>query len=301
MSRIGPRLRHIARRRLFVGLLLTSVAACANGADREGSAEPDHWTTNREPALSVGEVDGDPRHLFSQITGVSLFPDGAFAVSEFSSRTIRVYDAEGRYVVSMGGPGEGPGEFGDINHLSVLPPDTLLAYDVSTLRLTRYLRDGTLLGTTSIEPAGGWPEVVLGTYADGGAAVASLVPSPRGGTEIVPDRMVIGRYASDGSLVAVVDTVTGIRRAGGTAVVPFSPFMHAWLLGDSVYVTDGTEPVVEVLDAEGRTIQQIRVSIPRPDLDAAWRGACYVPSSRRGIAPSGSRTSRRVSPRSRCP
>ncbi|MEX2471237.1 MAG: hypothetical protein WEA34_03610 [Gemmatimonadota bacterium] len=271
MSRIGPRLRHIARRRLFMGLLLTSVTACADGVDRESSAEPDRWTTNPEPALSVGEVDGDPRHLFSQITGVSLFPDGAFAVSEFSSRTIRVYDAEGRYVVSMGGPGEGPGEFGDINHLSVLPPDTLLAYDVSTLRLTRYLRDGTLLGTTSIEPAGGWPEVVLGTYADGGVAVASLVPSPRGGTEIVPDRMVIGRYASDGSLVAVVDTVTGIRRAGGTAVVPFSPFMHAWLLGDSVYVTDGTEPVVDVLDAEGRTIRQIRVSISRLDLDAAWR------------------------------
>lgn len=270
MSRIGPRLRHIARRHLFTGLFLTSATACADGAELEGFAETDRWTASQEPTLSVGEVEGDPRYLFSQITGVGLFPDGGFAVSEFSSRAIRVYDAEGRYVVSMGGPGEGPGEFGDINHLSVVPPDTLLAYDISTLRLTRFLRDGTLLGTTSVEPAGGWPEVFLGTDMDGGVAVASLVPSPRGGNDIVPDRMVIARYASDGSLVSVVDTVPGIRRAGGTAVVPFSPFMHAWLLDDSIYVTDGTEPVVDVLDAEGRTVRHIRVSIPRPDLDAAW-------------------------------
>ncbi len=267
MSRIGD----AARPPLVMGLLLAGLAACSDGGAPSETTAPGRWTTSPEPVLDVGEIDGDPRYLFSRITGVRLLPDGAFAVSEFSSRAIRVYDAEGRYVVSMGGPGEGPGEFGDINHLTVLPPDTLAAYDISTLRLTRFLRDGTLVGTTSFEPAGGWPEVFLGTYADGGAAVASLVPPPRGGSEIVPDRMVIGRYASDGSLVAVVDTVPGIRRAGGTAVVPFSPFMHAWLLDDSVYVTDGTEPVVDVLGADGRVARQIRLSIQRPDLDAAWR------------------------------
>ena len=271
MSRIGDGYGDIARPPLLLGLLLAGLAACADRGGPSEAAEPSRWTAGPEPALSVGEVDGDPRYLFSEITGVRLFPDGAFAVSEFSSRAIRVYDPEGRYARSMGGPGEGPGEFGDINHLDVLPPDTVLAYDVSALRLTRYLRDGTLLGTTTMQPAGGWPEVFLGSYADGGMAIVSLVPSPRGGSEIVPDRMVIGRYASDGSLVAVVDTVPGIRRAGGTAVVPFSPFMHAWLLDDSVYVTDGTEPVVDVLGAEGRIVRQIRLSIPRPDLDAAWR------------------------------
>lgn len=270
MSRIRDALSRVARPGLVSGLLLFGLAGCADGVDSDGSATPANWTTSQEPALSIGEVDGDPRYLFSQITGVRLFPGGGFAVSELSSRAIRVYDAEGRYAVSMGGPGEGPGEFGDINHLAVLPPDTVAAYDGSTLRLTRFLRDGTLLGTTTIEPAGGWPEVFLGRYVDGGMAVVSLVPSPRGGNEIVPDRMVIGRYAADGSLVGVVDTLPGIRRAGGTAVVPFSPFLHAWLLGDSVYVTDGTEPVVDVLDAEGRIVRQLRLSIPRPELDAAW-------------------------------
>lgn len=269
MSRIGDGFGNTARPPLVMGLLLAGLACADGGAPPEPTA-PESWAASPEPALDVGEVDGDPRYLFSQITGVRLFPDGAFAVSEFSSRAIRVYDADGRYVVPMGGPGEGPGEFGDINHLAVVPPDTLLAYDISTLRLTRFLRDGTLLGTTSFEPAGGWPEVFLGTYADGGAAVASLVPPPRGGNEIVPDRMVIGRYAADGSLMAVVDTVPGIRRVGGAAVVPFSPFMHAWLLDDTVYVTDGTEPVVDVLGADGQVVRQIRLSIPRPDLDEAW-------------------------------
>jgi hypothetical protein len=253
-----------------MGLLLVGATACADTGGPRESAAPARWTTSPEPVLTVGEVDGDPRYLFSQITGVRLFPDGAFAVSDFSSRSIRVYSAEGRHVVSMGGSGEGPGEFGDINHLGVLGSDTIVAYDVSALRRTRYLRDGTLLGTTPFEPADGWPEVYLGTHADGDASVASLIPSPRGGTDIVPDRMAIGRYAPDGSLLEVVDTVPGIRRAGGTAVVPFSPFMHAWVLDDSVYVTDGREPVVDVLDARGEIVRRIRVSIPRPDLDAAW-------------------------------
>lgn len=248
----------------------TLLTACGDPADRSSAAGPETWTVAAEPVLRIGEQDGDPAYLFDRIGTVRLLDDGGVVVADRGHAEIRVYDTGGRHVASMGRRGQGPGEFDAISYLGVLPPDTILAYDGFLHRTTRFLLDGTFVGDRPVRPADGAPEMHLGTYADGDDAIASLIPPPRGGTEVLADQMSIGRYGPDGSRVSELAVVDGIRRAGGAVVVPFSPYLHAQLLRDSIYFTDGLDPVLSVLDVEGNPARSIELPLPRPDHEDAW-------------------------------
>jgi hypothetical protein len=219
--------------------------------------------------MRIGEQEGDPNVLFDRVSGVRLLPDGGVVVADGGTSSIRVFDADGTHVVSMGGPGDGPGEFRWLAHLAIRPPDTVLVYDGDLFRVTRFLTDGTLIGTLPIRSEDGRPELYLGTYSNGDAAIAWIVPGPRDPVNAIPDRMRLGRFDGDGSLVSVLGTVDGMRRLG-PGPVPFSPFLYAWLVRDSVFHTDGREPVLTVLDEHGVHARSIAVPIPAPDLDAAW-------------------------------
>ena len=260
---------HIAWKLLAGIVVLVAARGCSSGAETE-TGGPVVWTVSADPTLQIGEQDGPAEYLFDQVNGVRLTPDGGVVVADEGSGTVRVYDAGGALSASMGRRGEGPGEFSWLSHVEILAPDTILAYDGRMFRVTRFLLDGTHIDERSILSDVGSPELYLGTYADGGAAIASLRPSPRGGTEILPDQMVVARYGPDGERVAELGVLDGIRRAGGVAVVPFSPFLHAFVLGDSVFYTDGMEPALHVLGAAGTPARSFTVPIASSDLDASW-------------------------------
>lgn len=250
---------------------LTAAGLTPACSTADGPGERTEWTLAEEPTLRIGAQDGDPAYLFDRIAAVRMLPSGGLVVADGGSATVRVYDASGAHMASMGRRGQGPGEFGSIGYLEVRAPDTVLAYDTSNYRATRFLLDGTHVNDVSIRTAGGAPEVYIGTYSNGDAAVAALVPPTRGGTDILADRMAVSRAAWNGTTVVELGTLEGIRRAGGVAVVPFSPFLHARLARDSVFHTDGREPVVRVLGTDGRTARSFPVPIEAPDHGTAWR------------------------------
>jgi hypothetical protein len=253
-----------------VGLLALTLAACSGGADRAVPDETPLWSVASEPILAVGEQDGDPRYLFDRVRAVRLLEAGGVVVANGGDGGIRTYDAAGAHVISVGGPGEGPGEFASIGYLAILEPDTILAYDGSLYRATRFLLDGTLIDERPMRAEDGAPEMYFGTFSNGDAAIATLVPGARGGTGIVPDRMVVGRYGPDGRRGAELGTFEGIRRPGGGGVVPFTPYPHGLLLGDSLLYTDGLAPHLTVLGGDGAAAGSLVVPVPVPEPTAAW-------------------------------
>ncbi len=259
----------LARRVPLVVPLIMLTAAHGCGTEAPSPEGTPVWSAAESPLLAVGEQEGAPEYLFDDIRAVRLIGSGGVAVADRGSSSVRVYDAEGLVTATMGRAGEGPGEFTWLAHLELHPPDTLLAYDAGTFRISRYLLDGTWVGERTLRSDAGNAEVYVGTFTDGGAAVASLAPSPRGGTDILPDRMVVARFGPDGAHVAELGTLDGIRRAGGAAVVPFSPFLHAFVLHDSVFFTDGMDAAVHVLGADA-PVRTFTVPIPSPDVAAAW-------------------------------
>lgn len=108
------------------------------------------WRVDPEPLLDLAESGtGDP-HNFYQVRDVKRLPDGSLVVANRGSNEIRKFSAEGRFVGSAGGHGEGPGEFTNLQQVEPVG-DSLLARDIRS-RITLFGPDLRHLRTLQLPP-----------------------------------------------------------------------------------------------------------------------------------------------------
>ena len=94
------------------------------------------------PVLRIGAEEVGP-YQFSFISTARLLEGGGVAVVELSANEIRLFDAGGRHLRSVGRRGPGPGEFQVISGLFPKSGDSLAAYDQIERRVTIFpLADG---------------------------------------------------------------------------------------------------------------------------------------------------------------
>ena len=99
------------------------------------------WTT--EELLTIGEAAGDPNYQFGRIAAVDALSDGRIAVLDAQAQRIQVFGADGTYQESIGGPGNGPGEFSpQAQALFVGQGDTIVVPDMGNQRITLIPPDG---------------------------------------------------------------------------------------------------------------------------------------------------------------
>jgi hypothetical protein len=92
------------------------------------------WTT--EQLLQIGEAAGDPDYQFGQIVAVGALSDGRLAVLDQQAQRIQVYGADGTWRASIGGPGNGPGEFSpQAAAMFVGRGDTIVVPDMGNQRI----------------------------------------------------------------------------------------------------------------------------------------------------------------------
>lgn len=255
--------------------LLFALGACnrAPGPGSRASSLPE-WKIDPTPVVSIGEVTGDSSYIFAGIAAARLLPDGQVLVADRSSGTLRLYDGSGRFEREMGRRGNGPGEFQYIADAFLAPPDTILAYDAMSYRLTKFLMDGRLAQTVTFHASDGMPGIYLGTFSDGLYAVAWISQGPRDLAGISADVMRVGRFRADGTMVGVLATDLGMRRLGssrGVAPLPFSPSFSAVMLGDTIFHTDGLAGRVDATGEMGDSIRTFHVTGKVWTLQAAVR------------------------------
>ena len=106
------------------------------------------------PLLTIGDDPEDPLY---QVIGAVLVGD-TLIVAQASSMTLRFHDRRtGEFLRSVGGPGEGPGEYEGLSSLQRVG-DRLYTFnrgsDRQAYRMTVLDLSGTLVATVSIEPWG---------------------------------------------------------------------------------------------------------------------------------------------------
>jgi len=69
--------------------------------------------------LSIGEVEGDENYMFGQNIFFNTDEDGNFYVSDFDAHRIQKYDPDGKYLLTIGREGQGPGEFGILSSMEL--------------------------------------------------------------------------------------------------------------------------------------------------------------------------------------
>lgn len=69
------------------------------------------------------------------VTSFTQLSDGRILVANGGTESIAIYDATGRKVQSVGRPGDGPGEFGQISRMCRIAGDTVAVEDGRTLKI----------------------------------------------------------------------------------------------------------------------------------------------------------------------
>ena len=268
---------------LMIGVLAGwGSAACSDGGGEEwGGTMTDSagivvvhntgdedWSLVAQPVvteeLSLGELDGAAELQFGQIAAIDVAPDGTMYVLDQQAAQVRVFDATGEFVRTVGKPGNGPGELSPgTAGLLVGDGDTLHVADMMRQRIQRYGPDG--------EDAGGAPV----PFAEGIPIVWSITPERQFVTQVRVMRMpgtpdaAAPRAPRDWLLLrdasgTVVDTLIGLESGQTLDFSGDAPRMRlfssepVWaLLSDGSLVhgrNDGYR--LEVVDAAG-TVERV--------------------------------------------
>ena len=136
------------------------------------------WRLGTEPTLTIGAVTGDLNYLFQGISHVLRLEDGTVVVADRGANELRLFDAAGGFIRSLGGPGEGPGEFQLLNEVWTRG-DTILVSDNIQSRISVFGRGGDVLETIPVEVAPGrGSRSPKSEFADGSLLVLN---APTGG------------------------------------------------------------------------------------------------------------------------
>lgn len=145
--------------------MVVFLGACGSDGDSDGRSEAlEEWRLDSVPLMSVGDTEED---LLFEVTGI-VITERHVVIAQESEGTLRFYDHGGSLETEVGGRGEGPGEYGDLDWMR-RSGDHLFAYDRYGREVSRYSLDGRLLATVALSP----PEEylaglsALGVFPDG--------------------------------------------------------------------------------------------------------------------------------------
>lgn len=227
----------------------------------------DGWQVEHEPQVVIGLTEGSPEYQFTRVLTVLMMPDRGILVADDPSLEVRVFDVSGSHIRSIGGSGDGPGEFRAINGV-FLQGDTIVVIDGMTRRMTKFDTAGAVLETTPIEASGEfaqglWMYRAAGTTEAGMVFVADSYPADMTGVPTVHwDSMPTLLYGASGDLLdtiaeyAGMDTYSTSERAGPLI---FGRRTSAAVAGGRLYMADGSSyEVREYLPRRG-LVRRLRV------------------------------------------
>ena len=166
MTIILRRLRSASTRLLFPIFPIALLAACggeggggrewagtidtlANGRVAVSNPERGVWKEGEEWRLveevRIGSADEAGPALFGGVRDVTADALGRIWVLEGQAQELRVFDAAGAHVRTVGRQGGGPGEFGQVGGVAWAPDGTLWVYDPGNMRFTVLDTAGTLV------------------------------------------------------------------------------------------------------------------------------------------------------------
>jgi hypothetical protein len=197
------------------------------------------------PELAAGEDPSDPSHTFHGVAGPFLLPDGGLLVVPLpGERVIRVFDDAGELVQTLGGQGEGPGEFVALAQ-AWADGASVEAFDPRTRRITRFGPEG---DAEVIRIEGELPvQGAVPRLSDGSMALYGVSEVAPTGT----DGLVLHHFEPSGAHRAELLRFEGMRRftfPGGSGPDPLSPSAVLRAHGTELFVAHTTEPRIRAIE-----------------------------------------------------
>lgn len=138
----------------MLGLAAWLVATGAVGGQAMADlSREENWpvcTTSR--VARIGAMEGRTEMLFDGISDAVFIPGGALAVLNRNSQEVRLFRADGTFLLALGRRGEGPGELKDPIEVALLGPDSIAVWDWALGRVTVFPLRGGSVRTVRLNP-----------------------------------------------------------------------------------------------------------------------------------------------------
>ncbi len=223
----------------------------------------------------VGSLEGDEWDTLGRIESGLLLSDGSFVLGDRQTGRIHFYDGMGSHQRTVGQVGSGPGDFQSIRRMTETA-EGIDVWDIRLQRVTQLTTRGRVSGTIR-PPEGRWLFDMVPWH--GGYVGFQLIesPSPPGldqGLVLRSDSAQAARVS--GALYLPLfrfpDAQSGVAVRGGVQVastVPFGFKGGTAPTGDGFVSVHSGTPEIVVRDADGRTVQTVRL----PDLERPFNAS----------------------------
>lgn len=206
------------------------------------------------PMLSLGGPDATGPMLFGNVGGVLLGPRGRLWIGDGQSAEVRIFDRDGTHVKSVGGRGEGPGEFVSIRLLGIFAGDSVAVWDDAQGRLTVLDADADVARVVTAGGRESPPPNGFRMYPDGTVLARIRNVLPAGSLEpgtVIPDTAVFARvdYSTmESEVLGGAPAPRWIWTGRNSVPIPFLLNPGFDLRGTELHVTSGTAFRIRVLE-----------------------------------------------------
>ncbi|MBW3555009.1 MAG: hypothetical protein KY466_15995 [Gemmatimonadetes bacterium] len=239
--------------------------------------EPVGWRLSPEPRVVIGGDAADERSELYRVSGAARRSDGKIVVANGGTMELRLFEADGTPAGSFGRSGGGPGEFGMLALVGLLPGDSALVHDARNRRFTVVTPEMTL-GRSFEAVRGNSPAVAFPVALFPGGPVAVRTATGFGGpptTGVYDGAAPVHLAGLDGWLrdsLAVFPMRQSYLRIGEGSInilsVPFGTEASFTAAGDRLHVGTGERYEVRSFDRDGELVRILRAAAtPRPVRD----------------------------------
>lgn len=240
------------------------------------------WSLAAGPTLVIGSTESLDDSGLYRVRGALRLPDGRIAVANDGSGEIKLFGVNGAQLESLGGVGEGPGEFSSVLLMGLLG-DSLVILDRRLRRVSivhpddGFVRSFTIAEPVAVYPMGGW------LFASGSVLIDDLPLNDDGGFEdgFARERARLKSCDLTGALLAEfgelpgAETYTFTRQgehgtATGIMSVPFGKSPQVAVAEDRLYFGSQDRYEIRVFDSGGslRTLVRLdRSPVPVTNTD----------------------------------
>jgi hypothetical protein len=125
------------------------------------------WRIDTLPRIDIGGAEGDSSQQLFRVAGVVRLQDGRVVVGDGGTSQLRFYDTDGRFLLSAGRKGDGPGEFRSIGSVFPYEGDSLLVTDDQLRRISIFDDRGAFGRSFAVQTSAELPFAsVIGVFGD---------------------------------------------------------------------------------------------------------------------------------------